>query len=205
MPTVNEIELWVPAGKAVHAILDNYAAHKHTKVRAWLDRHPRWTFHFVPTSCSWLNAVEGFFAKLAKRRLNRGVTLDSQEPTTGKKERLASVLDFACGSGSLLLNVRKRMGPHGIGRIYGQEKNITTYNLARMNMLLHGDGTKQAQVIAMLRRKQGATVAQIVEATGWRPHTVRGMFAGALKKTLGLEVTSEKVEPRGRVYKLPPV
>ncbi len=66
------------------------------------------------------------------------VTLDSQEPKTGKKERLASVLDFACGSGSLLLNVRKRMGPHGIGKIYGQEKNITTYNLARMNMLLHG-------------------------------------------------------------------
>jgi type I restriction enzyme M protein len=70
--------------------------------------------------------------------LSEIVTLDSQEPATGKKERLASVLDFACGSGSLLLNVRKRMGPHGIGRIYGQEKNITTYNLARMNMLLHG-------------------------------------------------------------------
>jgi type I restriction enzyme M protein len=66
------------------------------------------------------------------------VTLDSQEPASGKKDRLASVLDFACGSGSLLLNVRKRMGPHGIGKIYGQEKNITTYNLARMNMLLHG-------------------------------------------------------------------
>ena len=66
------------------------------------------------------------------------VTLDSQEPATGKKERLESVMDFACGSGSLLLNVRKRMGPHGIGKIYGQEKNITTYNLARMNMLLHG-------------------------------------------------------------------
>ena len=66
------------------------------------------------------------------------VTLDSQEPKTGKKNHLASVLDFACGSGSLLLNVRKRMGPQGIGKIYGQEKNITTYNLARMNMLLHG-------------------------------------------------------------------
>ena len=66
------------------------------------------------------------------------VTLDSQEPATGKKDRLESVMDFACGSGSLLLNVRKRMGPHGIGKIYGQEKNITTYNLARMNMLLHG-------------------------------------------------------------------
>jgi transposase len=70
---LNEIERQVPIGKAVHAILDNYAAHKHPKVRAWLDRHPRWTFHFVPTSCSWLNAVEGFFATLAKRRLKRGV------------------------------------------------------------------------------------------------------------------------------------
>jgi type I restriction enzyme M protein len=66
------------------------------------------------------------------------VTLDSQEPKTGLKKRLENVLDFACGSGSLLLNVRKRMGPQGIGKIYGQEKNITTYNLARMNMLLHG-------------------------------------------------------------------
>jgi transposase len=52
---------------------DNYAAHKHPKVRQWLDRHPRFTFHFTPTSCSWLNAVEGFFAKLANRRLTRGV------------------------------------------------------------------------------------------------------------------------------------
>jgi type I restriction enzyme M protein len=66
------------------------------------------------------------------------VTLDSQEPATGKVPNLGSVFDFACGSGSLLLNVRKRMGQHGIGKIYGQEKNITTYNLARMNMLLHG-------------------------------------------------------------------
>ena len=70
--------------------------------------------------------------------LSEIVTLDSQEPKTGKRTHLASVMDFACGSGSLLLNVRNRMGPHGIGRIYGQEKNITTYNLARMNMLLHG-------------------------------------------------------------------
>ncbi|MEY4977984.1 MAG: hypothetical protein RLZZ352_254 [Pseudomonadota bacterium] len=66
------------------------------------------------------------------------VTLDSQDPVTGAKQRLERVMDFACGSGSLLLNVRKRMGAHGIGKIYGQEKNITTYNLARMNMLLHG-------------------------------------------------------------------
>ena len=68
------------------------------------------------------------------------VTLDSQEPKTGPKARLNSVLDFACGSGSLLLNIRKRITDAGgtIGKIYGQEKNITTYNLCRMNMLLHG-------------------------------------------------------------------
>jgi transposase len=70
---LNAVNAAVPAGKAVHVILDNYAAHKHPKVRQWLDRHERFTFHFTPTSCSWLNAVEGFFAKLAKRRLKRGV------------------------------------------------------------------------------------------------------------------------------------
>ncbi len=70
---LNEIERAVPAGKIIHVILDNYAAHKHAKVRAWLERHPRWTFHFIPTSSSWLNAVEGFFAKLTRRRLKHGV------------------------------------------------------------------------------------------------------------------------------------
>ena len=68
------------------------------------------------------------------------VTLDSQEPKTGPRRKLDSVFDFACGSGSLLLNIRHRMKDAGgsIGKIVGQEYNITTYNLARMNMLLHG-------------------------------------------------------------------
>lgn len=70
--------------------------------------------------------------------LSKIVSLDSQDPSLGKKKKLNQVFDFACGSGSLLLNVRRQMGDHGIGKIYGQEKNITTYNLARMNMLLHG-------------------------------------------------------------------
>lgn len=63
-------------------------------------------------------------------------------------------------------------------------------------------GTKQAQVIAMLKRPEGATIEQIVEATGWQSHTVRGAMAGALKKRLGLAITTEKVEGRGRVYRL---
>src|SRR5215211_5543741 len=70
---LNAIEAQVPAGKIVHVILDNYAAHNQPKVIAWLARHPRFTFHFTPTSCSWLNAVETFFATLTKRRLKRGV------------------------------------------------------------------------------------------------------------------------------------
>jgi transposase len=69
---LNAIEGTVPAGKVIHVILDNYAAHKHPNVRKWLARHPRWVFHFTPTSCSWLNAVEGFFARLSRRRLKRG-------------------------------------------------------------------------------------------------------------------------------------
>jgi transposase len=70
---LNAINAEVPTDKAVHVVLDNYAPHKHAKVRRWLDHHKRFTFHFTPTSCSWLNAVEGFFAKLSKRRLKRGV------------------------------------------------------------------------------------------------------------------------------------
>jgi transposase len=53
--------------------LARYATHKHPKVIEWLGRHPRWTFHFTPASASWLNAVEGFFAILIRRRLKRGV------------------------------------------------------------------------------------------------------------------------------------
>jgi transposase len=89
---LNAVEAAVPAGKLVHCILDNYATHKHPKVRAWLDRHERWTFHYTPTSGSlagagagvpaapdrsrcdrWLNAVETFFSAMTRRRLRRGV------------------------------------------------------------------------------------------------------------------------------------
>src|SRR5688572_2845235 len=69
---LNAIERAVPAGKVIHVILDNYATHKHPKVLRWLARHPRFVFHFTPTSCSWLNAVETFFSRLTRRRLKRG-------------------------------------------------------------------------------------------------------------------------------------
>lgn len=83
-------------------------------------------------------AGEFYTPQMISTILSRIVTLDCQDPSTGKKKSINRVLDFACGSGSLLLNVRNQMGSDGISKIYGQEKNITTYNLARMNMLLHG-------------------------------------------------------------------
>jgi transposase len=70
---LNAIGANLPAKKAVHVIVDNYATHKHPKVMEWLARHPRFVFHFTPKSASWLNAVEGLFAKLEKQSLKRGV------------------------------------------------------------------------------------------------------------------------------------
>ena len=70
---LNTVDAQVSPSKAIHAIVDNYATHKHPRVREWLARHPRWTFHFTTTSASWLDAVEDFFAKLTRRRLKRGV------------------------------------------------------------------------------------------------------------------------------------
>ena len=63
-------------------------------------------------------------------------------------------------------------------------------------------GSKQATIIEMLRSEDGATIADIVGATGWQPHTVRGAISGALKKRLGLDITSEKIADRGRVYRI---
>jgi hypothetical protein len=64
-----------------------------------------------------------------------------------------------------------------------------------------GKGDEQAALTAMLRRKEGATLTEVVAATGWQPLTVRGAFAGALKRWLGLTIESERVEGRGRVYR----
>ena len=65
------------------------------------------------------------------------------------------------------------------------------------------EGTKQAKLIAMLRAPEGATIEEIMAATNWASHTIRGALAGALKKKLGLTITSEKVDGRGRCYKTP--
>ena len=69
---LNAVERSVPPGKLMDVVVDNYATHRHPTVRAWLSRHPRWTFHFTPTSGSWLNAVETFFSALTRKRIQRG-------------------------------------------------------------------------------------------------------------------------------------
>jgi transposase len=69
---LDDVERAVPADKRIEAVVDNYATHKHPKMKAWLERHPRWTFHFTPTSGSWLNAVENFFSVLTRKRIRRG-------------------------------------------------------------------------------------------------------------------------------------
>ena len=70
---LDQIERTVPAGLAIHLVLDNYATHKAPKVAAWFQRHPRYHLHFTPTSGSWLNQVERWFAKITGQRIRRGV------------------------------------------------------------------------------------------------------------------------------------
>ena len=77
---LEQVEASAPAGKDVHVILDNYAAHKHEAAREWLSKRDRWEFQSAPTSCSWPDAVEGFFGKLARRRLRRGVRDSIKQP-----------------------------------------------------------------------------------------------------------------------------
>ena len=90
---LNDIDRTVPGGKSVHVILDNYGTHKHPNVLAWLAAHKRFIFHFTPTSCSWLNAVEGYFAKLTNQRLKRGVFKSLDELKTAIKRYISETND----------------------------------------------------------------------------------------------------------------
>ena len=86
---LEQVDKAAPAGRKIHAIVDNYSAHKHSAVMEWLPDHPRWTLHFTPTPCSWMNAVEGFFGKLANRRLRRGVYDSLEDLMAAIKEFIA--------------------------------------------------------------------------------------------------------------------
>jgi transposase len=83
------IDQQTPADREVHLILDNYATHKHAKVKTWLAKHPRFHLHFTPTSASWLNMVERFFRDLAGKRLRRGVFHSVPELVAALKDYVA--------------------------------------------------------------------------------------------------------------------
>lgn len=87
---LNLIRRETPAEKEIHLICDNYATHKHAKVKAWQKRNPRFHFHFTPTSASWLNMVERFFRDLTVNRIRRGVFRSVADLTTAIDEYLAS-------------------------------------------------------------------------------------------------------------------
>ena len=87
---LRHIDRETPKDKALHLIADNYATHKHPKVKEWLAKHPRITMHFTPTSASWLNMVERFFRDISENRLRRGVFTSVQELTTAIGECQAS-------------------------------------------------------------------------------------------------------------------
>ena len=123
---LNTVERKFAADKSIHVVLDNYATHKHPKMLAWLARHPRWTFHFTPTSASWLNAVENFFSKMTRQRIRRGVfrsvvdlqaainaypdaVAQVQGPTTGK----LALRNLAALTGGLL-SAAPRSGEAGL-------------------------------------------------------------------------------------------
>jgi transposase len=72
---LKRLEEEFPGEKSLHLVMDNYGTHKHPRVRSWLKRHPRFVFHFVPTSSSWLNLVERWFGELTSKRIRRGVFL----------------------------------------------------------------------------------------------------------------------------------
>lgn len=76
---LNKIDMAVPASYDIHCIVDNYATHKHPKVKVWLIKHPRFRFHFIPTSSSWLNLVERWFAEITRKRIRRGSFVNVNE------------------------------------------------------------------------------------------------------------------------------
>ncbi len=76
---LREIETNVPLDLDIHLVMDNYATHKTPAIRRWLARHPRWYVHFTPTSASWINQIERFFAELTEKQIRRGVHRSTRE------------------------------------------------------------------------------------------------------------------------------
>jgi transposase len=118
---LKQIEAETPSDRELHLILDNYATHKHPKVKAWLKRHPRFHLHFTPTSASWLNMVERFFRDLTTKRLRRGVFHSVPDLVAALEQYLAhhnespSPFVWTAKASDILSKVkraRKKLRPH---------------------------------------------------------------------------------------------
>jgi putative transposase len=92
---LRQIETQLPARLDIHLIVDNYSAHKHPRVKAWLARRPRWHLHFIPTYSSWLNQVERFFALLTDKAIRRG-SFTSVNDLIGKIDHFVTQYNKAC-------------------------------------------------------------------------------------------------------------
>ena len=86
---LHKISYTLPKDKTLHLIADNYATHKHPTVQEWLEKHPRFNMHFMPTSASWLNMMERFFRDISENRLRRGVFGSVPELVTAIDEYVA--------------------------------------------------------------------------------------------------------------------
>ncbi len=182
------IEAQLPKDKAVHVILDNHAAQKHAKLRAWLLCHPRWSFHFTPTAASWLNAAFGFCAKLSRRRL--------------KHRALRSAADLQEAISRCLEEHDKAPKPfpwharprQNHRRAQPRVPNLGVNPLGAANPARPASraGTKQAQLIALLEATEGATMEIIIAATFWPAHyaDVRIMPTSVGKPAFGAEIVA---------------
>ena len=165
----------------------------------------------------WVSFKGGAVTKVTQALLRRGLIAEApgREDWPGRRDPYFAITR----EGALAINVEPAECPHladtgAQAAGGGQETAPAADTPAKAKKAATGRnganaprktraGTKQALVVEMLRRPEGATVDQIVDATGWQRHSVRGAFAGALKKKLGLTIASEKVEDRGRVYRVP--
>ncbi len=137
----------------------------------------------APDTEAWRDAEDGrrmmlVITDAGRHAIDTGPDRRSSKPATASKAQ-----------------TKKRRGRVASTSATAKSKGVPSAPVVRQ-------GTKQALLIDLLKRKTGAAIDEIVEATGWQPHSVRGAISGALKKKLGLTVTSDNVEGRGRVYRI---
>jgi DNA-binding MarR family transcriptional regulator len=141
----------------------------------------------------------GAAAKVVDALIRRGLAerIESDRPAIPDRVRITR-------AGLEAIGVEPEAGAEAVTDARDARPEADTPKTNKKTTTRRREGTKQALLIDLLRRPEGATIEQIAEATGWQRHTVRGAIAGALKKKLGLTVESEKVEGVGRVYRIAP-